>query len=125
MHLLLQVVSTSGNGGDATQLITDMAKTVEGIALTIVGALASLVVVIFLMAKMIGALMHMWGSMPWAARHQDLGAVIHRRANTAIIKLLIETPVIIAIAVLVGAFVARLTGFSIPLTFPTIPTPGH
>lgn len=122
-NVLLQVINP--NGGDATSAIAGAANSIDSLVLALIGALAGMVILFFVAAKIAGSVMHMLGALPWLQKHSDLGAKLHVRSNEALVKLLIEAPLIVFGALLVGHIVQGITGFSIPLTFPNLRNLGH
>lgn len=112
------------DGGDPTSSIAGAANTIDLLLLAIIGALIGMVVLIWIATKVAGSVLHMLAGVKWLGIQGEMGKDLHSRANSALIKLLIEAPLIIFGAVLVGHLVSSVTGFSIPITFPNLSSLG-
>lgn len=115
MILFLQAIDT----GNASTTIAGAADNIDTLLLALVGALLGMVAIIWIATKAAGSVLHMLAGIPWFSK-LDVGGELHSRANAAIFRLLIEAPLIVFGALLIGHIVQQITGFSIPITFPNL-----
>lgn len=125
----LQIIgsSTSGGTGDPSGAISSAGNTIDAILIAIIGVLTGMIILLWVGAKMFSSVIQIleahlpWIRIPGLGKGQEM----HKAANSAILKLLIEAPLVIFGAVLVGHIVQQITGFSIPLDIPNLSSIGH
>lgn len=125
----LQIIgsSTSGGTGAASGAISSAGSTIDTILIAVIGVLTAMIILLWIGAKMFASVVQILEShLPWISiPGLGKGLEMHKAANSAILKLLIEAPLVIFGAVLVGHIVQQITGFSIPLDIPNLSSLGH
>jgi hypothetical protein len=128
LFVYLQIIgsTTSSGAGDPSSAISSVASTVDALLIAIISALVGMVLLLWVGGKLFASIVQIIRShLPWIPLGGLEGDAMHKSANKAIFKLLIEAPFIIFIAVLVGHLVQGITGFSIPLEIPNLSSLGH